>query len=174
MKMDSKGLMAYRIKELRMDLGLTQRELADEIGLSYGSIVDYENGRREPNSKAMVALERYFGVSGEYLRGEVGKETFMENSKAIQGELDLTYNALTRFMEKYTVSNQDEQILAATALTKSIDLIAQHLLLRNQPVEVSFEEIMGPFIAIFQLNAFGRAELNKRADELQQLAQYRK
>jgi len=57
MKRDSKNLIAYRIKELRANLGITQRELADEIGLSYGSIVDYENGRREPNSKAMAALE---------------------------------------------------------------------------------------------------------------------
>lgn len=62
--------MADRLKELRKDRGLTQVELATVTGLSSHSINSYESGRRTPNSKAMVALERYFNVSGEYLRGE--------------------------------------------------------------------------------------------------------
>lgn len=61
---------ASRLKALRTESGITQRELADAIGVALQSIINYENGRREPNSKAMAALERYFNVSGEYLRGE--------------------------------------------------------------------------------------------------------
>ena len=70
MRRSTETLFSQRLKELRAEKGITQKQLASEIGVSYGSIVDYENGRREPNSKAMVALERYFQVSGEYLRGE--------------------------------------------------------------------------------------------------------
>lgn len=62
--------IAEQIKDLRLSKGITQKELAEQTGISLQSIINYENGRREPNSKAMVALERYFGVSGEYLRGE--------------------------------------------------------------------------------------------------------
>ena len=35
--------------------------------LSYSSIVSYENGNREPNARAMATLEKFFGVTGEYL-----------------------------------------------------------------------------------------------------------
>ncbi len=70
MKGTNTTLLSQRLKKLRQDKGITQRQLALESGVGYGSIVDYENGRREPNSKAMAALERYFNVSGEYLRGE--------------------------------------------------------------------------------------------------------
>lgn len=66
---DRKNTIAFRLKQLRKSRSMTQRQLADEINISYGSIVDYENGRREPNSKAMAALESYFNVSGAYLRG---------------------------------------------------------------------------------------------------------
>lgn len=59
-----------RIQQLRSEQHITQKQLAQETGLSYSSIIGYENGKREPNSKAMAALERYFNVSGEYLRGE--------------------------------------------------------------------------------------------------------
>lgn len=62
--------LANTLKRLRKERGLSQEELAIETGLSFHSINSYESGRRTPNSKAMVALERYFNVSGEYLRGE--------------------------------------------------------------------------------------------------------
>jgi len=71
-------LLSQRLKKLRQDKGITQRQLALESGVGYGSIVDYENGRREPNSKAMAALERYFNVSGEYLRGETDQRDLMK------------------------------------------------------------------------------------------------
>lgn len=45
--------LAKQLKDLRVMKGITQRQLALETGISYASIVDYENGRREPNSKAM-------------------------------------------------------------------------------------------------------------------------
>ncbi len=67
--------IACRIKALRSERGITQKQLAAETGIGYGSIVDYENSRREPNSKAMAALEKYFKVSGEYLRGESDERT---------------------------------------------------------------------------------------------------
>ena len=88
MRKSTETLLSQRLKELRADKGITQKQLASEIGVSYGSIVDYENGRREPNSKAMAALERYFRVSGEYLRGEVDRATFLQNSATIQDRLD--------------------------------------------------------------------------------------
>lgn len=65
--------IAVNLKMLRKNAGLTQRELAQKVGLPLRSIINYENGLREPNSKAMATLERYFNVSGEYLRGEGGQ-----------------------------------------------------------------------------------------------------
>ena len=56
--------VAQRLKDLREAAGLSQAELARETGLTRKSIINYENGYREPNSKAMAALERYFhGIS---------------------------------------------------------------------------------------------------------------
>lgn len=67
---NKKNILSLRIKELRNAKGITQKQLASATNISYGAIVGYENGRREPNSKAMAALESYFHVTGEYLRGE--------------------------------------------------------------------------------------------------------
>lgn len=61
---------AERLKTLRESQQLSRQALADATGLSVHSISSYENGRREPNSKALTILENYFQVSGAYLRGE--------------------------------------------------------------------------------------------------------
>ena len=62
--------LGCRIRSLRKAMGLTQEQLAQKAELSVSAIKSYENGWRQPNSKAMAALERIFQVSGSYLRGE--------------------------------------------------------------------------------------------------------
>lgn len=64
-----KNIIAKQIKLLRQSRNLTQKQLAEKIGISKYSIINYENGLREPNTKALIALERFFGVSGSYLYG---------------------------------------------------------------------------------------------------------
>lgn len=166
--------IAERLKELRIAAGVTQKELASSTGIALQSIINYENGRREPNSKAMVALERYFNVSGEFLRGEVDRTTFFENSDMVLDGLDQVVAQFLVFRTKYLISNQDEQLFAASVLAQMIELITENLLLRNTPVELTLQEIVGPLSAVFDLNAAGRTELSKRADELRQLSQYKK
>ena len=166
--------IAAQVKNLRLSKGITQKELAEQTGIALQSIINYENGRREPNSKAMAALEQYFGVSGEFLRGGVDRDAFMENIPVIHAELDRVIARMGQFKDAYTVSNQDEQALAANVLSQALELITKNLLQQNKPVNMDYQEITGPFAAVFQLNAAGRAELNKRAEELQQLAQYKK
>lgn len=172
--MDTKKILANRIKELRKEKGITQKDLAQITGLGYSSIVCYENGLREPNSKAMVALEKYFNVSGEFLRGEVDKPTFIQNSENINDELDQVIIQVQAFKNKYLISNQDKQALAANVLSQIIKLITDNLLNNNIASNISVLDIIGPFSAVFNLNDAGVEELNKRADELQQLKQYKK
>lgn len=68
--MDIRENIALRIKELRKENHMTQKDLAEKTGLSLSTIIGYENKKREPNSKAMAALEKVFNVSGAFLRGE--------------------------------------------------------------------------------------------------------
>lgn len=67
--------MGERIKKLRLSRHISRQLLADDIGSSIAAIKAYENGYREPNAKAMAALEQYFCVSGAYLRGETDDPT---------------------------------------------------------------------------------------------------
>ncbi|MBQ7227635.1 MAG: helix-turn-helix transcriptional regulator [Clostridia bacterium] len=59
-----------RIKELRIDRGLSQAELAKETGLSQSAIAYWETGQRIPNAQAIIILSRYFKVTTDYILGE--------------------------------------------------------------------------------------------------------
>lgn len=62
-----------RLKELRENKGITQRQLSEETGMSFQSISFYEHGEREPGVKALISLADYFNVSIDYLVGRSDK-----------------------------------------------------------------------------------------------------
>lgn len=96
--MKNKTMLSTRIQELRKARGVTQKQLATLTGLSYNSIIDYENGRSEPNSKAMAALEEFFNVSGAYLRGETQDPVDILQWKNDGGLTDYLKNNLSSFL----------------------------------------------------------------------------
>lgn len=171
--MKEKPIMAQRIRELRKSRGLTQAQLAAETNLKETAIRSYENGLREPNSKAMAALEKYFRVSGEFLRGEVDRETFLQNSATIQGRLDVLVSLFQAFKLDFDCSSQELQLLAVSVLTGVMQSVTKQLLRDDGPVDLDPDQVTQVVRAAFSLNAQGRAELAKRAGELTQLQQYR-
>lgn len=57
-----------KLKQLRLDKGVTQSDIAKAIGVSPATIGNYEQGTREPRNNAMwQKLADYFGVSVDYL-----------------------------------------------------------------------------------------------------------
>lgn len=58
-----------RLKELRIEKGIGQIELAKAIDVSKGIISLWENGLREPKLSNLIALAKFFEVSLDYLVG---------------------------------------------------------------------------------------------------------
>ncbi len=102
--------IAAQIKNLRLSKGITQRELAEQTGIALQSIINYENGRREPNSKAMAALERYFKVSGEFLRGETDErlQPAVWEDKEVMDAVKDTMSILFDSLQKEIRESPDE------------------------------------------------------------------
>ena len=56
-----------KLKELRIERGIQQKDLAATLGIGANTLSQYENGKREPDNKTLVKLADYFGVSVDYL-----------------------------------------------------------------------------------------------------------
>ena len=61
--------LAQKLKELRLEKGLTQAETAKELGLSRNAIGNYETGIREPSLEILVKICILFNVTSDYLLG---------------------------------------------------------------------------------------------------------
>lgn len=75
---------AERVKELRALLGLTQKELAEKIGVSLKTITNYETGGVIPDSKQQLLLS---------LKKEASKITTIEETpeiKAVSKDMTMT------------------------------------------------------------------------------------
>ncbi|ADQ06108.1 transcriptional regulator, XRE family [Caldicellulosiruptor hydrothermalis 108] len=59
--------MKNRIRELRLERGLSQEELGKVLNVSGRTIGHYENGSREPTPEALNKLADFFGVTIDYL-----------------------------------------------------------------------------------------------------------
>lgn len=57
------------IKKLRVEKGLTQEQLAEEIGVSKSTIAMWETGKREPSRDLYEEVADYFNVDIDYLYG---------------------------------------------------------------------------------------------------------
>lgn len=55
-----------RLKKLRVARGLSQSQLAEELGLLQKTYCNYERNEREPSSNTLIKIAVYFGVTLDY------------------------------------------------------------------------------------------------------------
>ncbi len=62
-------IFSKRLKELRIEKGLTQSELAQKVGLTQRKISKLETMQLTPSPQIIANFARYFGVSADYFLG---------------------------------------------------------------------------------------------------------
>lgn len=63
-------MFSKKLKELRIEKGITQDDLAQIIYVSRSAIAKWEQGRGMPNKESLTSLAKYFGVSESELLNE--------------------------------------------------------------------------------------------------------
>lgn len=58
-----------RIKELRIEHGLSQMQLARLLDMSQSAVAKWELGKTEPTASAIIHLSRIFCESADYILG---------------------------------------------------------------------------------------------------------
>ncbi len=58
-----------RIKELREDNDITQKELAEHLHIKQNTYSQYENGQRQLPIDILIALSKYYKVSTDFILG---------------------------------------------------------------------------------------------------------
>ena len=62
-------MIAQKIRQLRQNKGISQKELAEAIHVTPSAISQYENNRSQPSRENMALLAEFFNVSIAYIEG---------------------------------------------------------------------------------------------------------
>ncbi len=64
-----KIILGQRLKELREEYGLTQKEIAEKFNINAVTYLHYEKDQREPPLSLLVEFAIFFDVTTDYLLG---------------------------------------------------------------------------------------------------------
>jgi len=126
--------LSDNIIQFRKALGLSQEQLAEQIGVSRQSISKWETGQSTPDLDKLLALSRLFGVTTDTLLGNDAAEP--ENTPVVPIESYVRANLLRRV---FTVG-------WVTVLVSTLSLVCEWISLyfiRNATVEINAWHGMG-------------------------------
>ena len=88
------NVFGKKLKSLRKNLGFTQAQLADRLGISASTVGMYEQGRREPDNTMLSKICYVLNTSTDNLLGLVREDTRRER------EVDDMIDEFTRLLKE--------------------------------------------------------------------------
>ena len=71
--MEDMGI-GQRMQRLREEDGMTQEELGEKLGVSQGTVSQWESGKRAPGGEAVKAMAELFDTTADFILGIVDEE----------------------------------------------------------------------------------------------------
>ncbi len=116
-----------RIKALRTEKPLTQKELGKYLGVSEVSVRCWENGTKNPSMNAIIALSNLFNVTTDYLLG-VSVDENKDNSLLTQQE--------TILLSNYRILDKHGKTAVDTICCIEKERVESNLLISKPPVKI--------------------------------------
>ncbi|MCT4543771.1 MAG: helix-turn-helix domain-containing protein [Vallitalea sp.] len=108
-------LFGERLKDLRNESEIGQKELGEMIGKSRSTIANYENGSREPSFEVLIKICSIFNVTSDYLLGRQSKmESKYYKTLTIDGynflieKKGIDNYSIIKFNDSYTIISDEE------------------------------------------------------------------
>ncbi|MGK5512209.1 helix-turn-helix domain-containing protein [Brevibacillus formosus] len=123
------------LRTLRIEKGLTLRELSEALDISYSALGKYERNEREPDFETLEKFANYFGVMIDYLIGRTDVKTFDE------------------FVFRSDVRNLEDQLKVMDPEIRKlvVDIIDSTYLLVNRHASDKNTEILTVFRRLYSL-----------------------
>lgn len=115
--------LGQRIKNLRIDKGLTQEQLAQILKTSKSRIGMYEIDKRKPDFEMMEAIADYFNVDMNYLYGRTDVKNQYKQLADIDKSVDL--EKLRQGISETTVTLEMIEKLYGTSTVEAFNLYIQ-------------------------------------------------
>ena len=96
--------MGNRIKELREQANMRQVDLANAVGIDQRTISNYETGKTDPDSFALIRIADFFHVTIDYLVGRTDYNAPSEKEtdnllRELAHDIDRLHGTIHGFMQ---------------------------------------------------------------------------
>ena len=165
--------MGERITELRKSKGLSQEELAEQLGVSRQSVSKWETGVSIPDTDKAIAMSRIFGVTADFLlTGEsnnsnlssggvvYNKNTIMENAQPATAPVMEQNEEKDR--ETFKMPNWKTLVSIAVTICLVIGIIAIAFSGKDKnPIAELVEEVEYTYVLVHGMGGWGeKAPMN--------------
>lgn len=116
--------MGEILAELRKDKHLLQKDLADFLSISIGTVSNYETGAHEPDFETLCKLADFFQVSTDYL---LGRTNLPYDVKKLNEPIrdSITISDITHTLMNMSRENLDSVLEYMELLTYKSKMIAE-------------------------------------------------
>ena len=90
--------MGDKLRTLRIERNLTQKQIADMLGLAISAVSSYESGSRYPSYDSLIKLAHIFHVSTDYLLGLTSTRN-IDVSELDDQDIDIINRLIERLKE---------------------------------------------------------------------------
>lgn len=155
-------IFSARLKWVRENKGVSQKEVADQIGMSpqgYGKI---ENGQREPNLESLGKIALIFGVSTDFLIGVTDLDTtafeMLETASSILGMVKRQHEAIVGRRYQETDNEKFVRLLKVTEIMeRDYETVKKKLNMYVSDIPFfSFNGITDEYVELFHEKNTGR------------------
>lgn len=156
--------MKNRIRELRKEKGLSQRELAKKVGVSFQSISFYENEDRVPKLETWIKLANFFNVPVSYIQGisDIKDAKAFKNFESFSNKFDnqngisskefKAFSHERNLMKLYTLFNE---LIASDDSGYNLDDIKGFKNILNSLSDYQIQEIVLNLSMFFEILLYG-------------------
>jgi transcriptional regulator with XRE-family HTH domain len=93
-------VLGKRLRYLRDKSGLSQKFVAEKIGVKNNTLSGYEAGDRDPSLELLGKLANFYEVTTDYLTGRSDSPIFTKSEETFLNDIDLS---LDDIKEKYNL-----------------------------------------------------------------------
>lgn len=97
-------IFGKRLKQIRIERGLQQEDVAEILNLHRATISRYENNQREPDINTLINIAKHFDISIDWLLGITDRKVSVNN-------LNSQVNNFTDLYEIYSSLSSEKQAL---------------------------------------------------------------
>ena len=96
------NIIKDRLKSLREEKSIYQKDLADKLHISRAAIASYETGKSLPSLEIVLKYADYFKCSTDYILGRVDKRNFQEYEDVVikEAAIELLEKAINELKSK--------------------------------------------------------------------------